>query len=514
MKRSLRILLWTALSGMIPLPVLSQTGYLPFDPEYLVALLFSLLLGTACTFAARWRPACVVLMTGLGGLGVSLYFGHALAQSVWLMGGAGICAAAFGWLAWRLPDKALLFAGTVSLCQITGMAFVTPGMDEQLVEKQVPRSDAPAVIHIILDEHAGFASIPEKAVSKLQVNGLIHQYVQRGFTVFTHAFSRDKHTELSLSRLANPNTDNIYRHLQHANNYKQHFILNASAFDDIAKERALDITQVHYVNFSPALTRIPSVSRNYIYNELVVREAASVYNINLYDRLAMAVYLSVAWLQSSASPPLLNRLLSTEPGRRFSERLVVGQRVYPLVSRLVMQRFTDRMACCGRRGTYYFIHLLLPHYPFALDSSCHARPLNSWMNNIISPGAQMMKERYHLYRLHFEQAKCVGSDVFRLVDNIVSQPELKDTVILVQSDHGSRIRLEDAAGKREGYTMADYERDWRGALLAIKMPGIPGHVVTTPVSVDGLYNRLLRSRFRTIDFNAPATQEDLRSSPY
>ncbi len=62
-----------------------------------------------------------------------------------------------------------------------------------------------------------------------------------------------------------------------------------------------------------------------------------------------------------------------------------------------------------------------------------------------------------------------------------------------------------------GYSQADYDRDRYGSFIAIRIPGMAGRLVDTPVRLDTFYTNLLENHFQTLDF---AKLRPLADSPY
>lgn len=241
-------------------------------------------------------------------------------------------------------------------------------------------------------------------------------------------------------------------------------ISSSSVFDAIGKERAIDITQISYVNFDLALQENPAVARKLTYNVRAVSN--SMDNTSLHDRIILAKSLVVEWF--------LKGLRSLAAKYLFAQ---LGIDMVPaphaIVSRFVLHKLGDRLACCGQRGTYYFSHFLLPHNPYILDENCNPLPINQWSD----------RKNYQQY---FGQTNCAKREVFNLVGSLLKNEKMTDAVILVHGDHGARLN------KRSKLSM-------RGSFLAIKIPGIAGMIIDTPVRLDTFYANLLANNFEVFE---------------
>src|SRR5438067_597123 len=158
-----RILLWASVIGLIPLPALSNTGYLPFRAEYLFAALLSLLLAMLCAWGARRRYLGYFLLLSLTVFTYALYFGNILSRSASSAALTLVVVIVYVFLAFRYFYDTLMLAAVVSLVQILTAIALTPSFATTLKEHPVARSNLFSVVHILLDEHAGMAAIPAGA---------------------------------------------------------------------------------------------------------------------------------------------------------------------------------------------------------------------------------------------------------------------------------------------------------------------------------------------------------------
>ena len=106
-------------------------------------------------------------------------------------------------------------------------------------------------------------------------------------------------------------------------------------------------------------------------------------------------------------------------------------------------------------GRYVFAHLILPHSPNVLDSDCRYS----------LDGAKTRPE---------QQAGCANKLMVELVTTLERLGRLRESLIVFQSDHGSRYGLHDGRLRRlKG--MKDYGNAWNTArsrpLLLFKLPG-------------------------------------------
>lgn len=487
MNTALRIALWSAIAGVCMLPALSHVGYFPIHAEYLLMVSVSVVLGTAFTFIGRIPYVNILLLLVLAAFPAALYFGNFLLKSHGLIAGSIAGALALVILMCRHYDKALLLVGIVAFSQIIAVALAVPSYIISLEEHPVTRSDLPPVIHIMLDAHGSMAAIPPEAIAPEKLQAFQEDYVRRGFIVFSHAYTADKMTKKSLVRLFNVNSASKSKKWVRGEqgafltpNSDTINITTSSVFDAIGKERAIDITQIKYVNFNLALQKNPAVARKLTYNVRAV--SRSVGSLSLHDRFILATSLAVEWFVKVLHSLAANHLFTQLGGN-------IAPAPHAIVSHFVLHQLGDRLSCCGERGTYYFAHLLLPHKPYVLDAHCNPLPINQWDNGKINGGS---------YTHYFDQASCAKREVFNLVDALKHNEKMADAIILVHGDHGAKHN------KRSELSM-------RGSFLAIRIPGIRGRVIDTPVRLDTFYAHLLANDFQFFESDRLTPGPD---SPY
>lgn len=509
-----RPLEWAIVVGVVLLPVLSQIGYSPVSAEYVASAALSLTAGWLLSFSSPRKYVGPSLLVLLIVLGFFLYFGAVVAGS-----GLRLAIAAFFFVllcafALKKFGASLRIAALAAALQIFVTALAMPQSALSITERSPDRSALPSVLHLLMDEQAGPDSIPAEAVSKEEVQKLVDSYVSRGFVVFRKAYTQERHTFLSIARLFNPGLPKppvVYQ-----SSIPAYLVTKAQLFNFIAKDRVLDVTYGSYDSFEPALRDNGRVAREFIYNSFVTAGHVSRSGMPFLDRAQSAAGSAMVWLTRAAKSPLAIWLFEkTELGRTAAGYLSPSSRAQPLVARSLLRDLAERLDCCASRGTYYFAHLLFPHYPYVFDAGCNVRPSHLWLNRIVHKLGDLdnLETRRIRYRLHFEQAACATREIGGLIDAIDRNPEMRDAAVIVHADHGSRIAIEDRSNLPDAvYNSQTYERDWRGAFLAVRIPGaIQGGEVSAPVSLEQVYQSLVESGFRKL--NVKAIRSD-KSSPY
>ena len=230
------------------------------------------------------------------------------------------------------------------------------------------------------------------------------------------------------------------------------------------------------------------------------------------DRLKVLIARIADWhvkvALSEAAKSLMNAtgLLHAEGGKFYIWRSANG-----LTGKYILDRLAARLHCCGQRGTYYYAHVLLPHWPYVFRQDCSVQPAEAWRYNVVHEFGQKntLKTRHERYRLYLQQVQCTQRVIARLVDSATANPALKDAIILVHGDHGSRIALADRNGlDKLGYDKWAYEMDQRGTLLAIRAPHLAIESVSAVVRLDDVLRALWVSDFASYDDAFTVTRND------
>ena len=84
-------------------------------------------------------------------------------------------------------------------------------------------------------------------------------------------------------------------------------------------------------------------------------------------------------------------------------------------------------------GNVYLAHILLPHYPYALDRNCRLRNWRDWEKPFTG---RKLSKRQHAY---YEQVRCTTGKVETLLKALDRSPAGKNNIVIIHGDHGSRI---------------------------------------------------------------------------
>ena len=150
-------------------------------------------------------------------------------------------------------------------------------------------------------------------------------------------------------------------------------------------------------------------------------------------------------------------------------------------------------------GEAYFAHLLLPHYPYALNSDCSIRPVSEWKPRKSAVGG--LEERQVAYA---EQVRCAMAKVDEALTALAEAPGGDRFIAIIHGDHGSRITQYDPTSEALGqFTDEDVIASY-STLFAVRAEGIEDGIEHSRVPAAEILKSLATSEFASASVTLPA----------
>jgi hypothetical protein len=160
------------------------------------------------------------------------------------------------------------------------------------------------------------------------------------------------------------------------------------------------------------------------------------------------------WLYSMLPLSIAKQVLDTEYIEQHENQNVLNPKA-PVRSVNTMRRVIEEESRLAEEGRYVLVHLILPHFPYVLDSDCGYDP----KRKKTSPLAQ---------------SRCATSLVIDFISKLKELGRFTESLLIFQSDHGGRFRVEEGRLVKEGDRF--YGPGWSMArarsLLLIKPSGV------------------------------------------
>lgn len=335
----------------------------------------------------------------------------------------------------------------------------------------------PLLVHLVLDEQWGIGGL-RSAGDTATARFLTEFYMGRGFEVFEAAYSRSPNTEESMAGLMSLSEPMSIERLEptrlrlQANPYFEH--LAGLGY----RVRVMQSSYLDYCHAVPDVVTSCSAA-----------PAVSMANIGYLEGPWLTRAALVARFQLSASH-LYRRLHGGDPAswrRSFAGR---GLELLEEVERLVRTE----------RGIALFVHVLLPHRPLEVDSTCTAHPADVKRVGY-DPFERMSDGEWREVLARYgEQVRCVHNAVAEIIDAIDRTVGRDGAIVLVHGDHGSRLSPRDLTGVPLGELDPQQLNAVYSTLLAFRRPRGPAVVHTAPVPVQDFFWALVGQ-----DFLSPRT---------
>jgi len=364
----------------------------------------------------------------------------------------------------------------------------------------------PPIVHIVLDEHIGLAGFPEDIPGAGEARAALGKfYADRGFRIFSRAFSHYYLTEDALSYMVNGAIGPEHRRF--VTESGRGFRLTENAwFEDLARRGyRLRVYQTDHVDFC--------ASEDFVVEHCVTYPMAG---LGAFSQSEIPV---VSKMQGIFQALLVNSFLYRLAGvavhdRRGRDRDPVDQAelawswtrpsAAPLAALDAAGDLVEDLQS-AQAGTLYFAHLLIPHRAFILGPDCRmeAEP-GRWHDHPTarySDGRRISdSSRSGRYQAYFSQVDCSRRLVAAALDALDQAGLADDAIIVVHGDHGSRISVNPIDPQRISRLTDVDLRDAFSTLFAIRAPG------TSPGPDDEV--RSIHALFADLVMGTPLPAED------
>lgn len=270
----------------------------------------------------------------------------------------------------------------------------------------------PPYIEIVLDELIGIqgGQLLEKDGHYFSKD-LIGHYKKQGFTIYGNAYSRDFQTLSSFASFLNfKPINNLDSYLVQDNGVN--LITQNKLFEALTKKGyEINLVQSTYVDMCKYKNQI-NLKKCSTYNY-----ASPVpYGFVDYKQKSIDIIYTIFFTIpqfKEATRRLFSFLFKYKNEQTFVEASTATYFIFPEVL---------QMAKDVQRGNAYFVHLLIPHYPYVFNAHC------DYLGN-----------RGKTAATYLEQLKCAHKMISDFLAELANNPEAAESTIVVHGDHGFRI---------------------------------------------------------------------------
>jgi hypothetical protein len=481
---------------------LSHHDYSLFQPETIhITAVFAAIggvLGLACAIAGRF--VLVVVVAALATVLMDVQNEWWSSWSPWLF-------ATFG--AWALLGvllRAHWARLAASVCVVSLLiSIATPAGEPRsyptTAESESTHDDGPPiVVHIVLDAQIGSEGIPSEFDPTGAVASALNRfYLESGFQLFGRTYGRYFDSNESISNMLNFEAPAVLRKFI-ADGTSRGGSVAKNAYFELMTERGyrMHIYQTDYLNFCSPEGRV-EIASCFEYELETIAAIASA-DLALDDKawLIARMYMRRSFI--------LRRLIKSYEGVRtlaldsevsLPKLREVPGRVSALTVPPVMERLAEDLRT-AERGSLYFAHLLLPHYPYPYRGNCQLRKdITTWMvagggTPKLGTRSQREVQRERKYSLYLEQVICTHRKLAEVFNAMRESGIYRDSIIIVHGDHGSRIGLRPMRVAVESTIEPRDYVDSFSSLLAIKAPRITPAYDRRFLPMDSVFARYIR----------------------
>lgn len=380
---------------------------------------------------------------------------------------------------------------------ITRTALTAPAMP--------PRPDLPLILHIVLDEHIGIAGVPEDIPGGAALRAELQEfYLRHGFRLYGKAFSPYSDTVNSLPNLVN-GTARPYDLLYLSPGDTPYVFSENGWFDGlIEKGYLVKVYQSQYLDFCAGKYRNTVECTTYSVSGLTTIKQLDVKIASKANLLVSTLLYktSVVGLVQALRQQLLKILRIEETVSEFTTVFRPPASVAPIWARAAAEGLIEDLRD-AKAGEAYFAHLLIPHVGLVLDENCRTKSnLHTWYDHLGSEqkaesrrsGAMRPAGYAERYVEYFKQVRCAHRILDEMLRSVSESGAADGAVIVIHSDHGSRI---SGIYPLQKYVSLLSERDLidnYSTLFAIRYPGVTKGYDSSLRTVQALFTEQVLGR--------------------
>lgn len=356
------------------------------------------------------------------------------------------------------------------------------------------RQELKPVIHILLDEHIGIDGIPMEIDGASAIKkSLKNFYTSHGFHLYAKAYSHYSRSYNAVPNILNffpRSLDNIY-----FQGSKMYNVLSENAYFHrlsdmgyhlrIYQSSYIDFCHLSDVNFKSCYT-YPATSIKYLAALSIPTEQKLLYigrsfllTSYLYEILLKGYEDQLRQLASH-----FNYSLGHWPWYHSHTSTLGSRQVFPALIADLKK---------GSGGTAFFAHLILPHSPYIFDENCQVNPkVSEWeLHTYIGDEINTVESRKQRYQRYLPQVGCVQKTMAQFFQQLKNMGIYQDAMIVVHSDHGSRIMVNGPFKDNQNRLTKQDFNDGFSTLFAIKAPGYEPGLSQKQLAADYLLARFV-----------------------
>lgn len=366
----------------------------------------------------------------------------------------------FAWLthkrfAYLVSVGCLTFLISTLFTQISPISTIASYQGNSTVDPPPGVTENPVILHILFDGYMGIHGLRESSNKGQDIAELVlGTFKNHGFQVHTRAYSQYWNSYNSIPNLLNYTSSTVSeKHLKAGNSWDNKTLEKSIYFEDLYKRGyRINIFQSDYMDLCNTTgAKITSCVTYGGRNLGVLSRTSLTSSARLAALWSSFVESSPRILRLKSGYNRINAILPFLEFPRWHNELWRGR--YALASMETTSAIEQRLET-AKSGEFFFVHLILPHYPYIFDSSCklNSRP-EEWLwrgekskmeNPVRVPSvSNSTVGREDRYLEYYKQVLCTNLLLEGFVNALKESGNFEKSIIIVNGDHGSRIALHE-----------------------------------------------------------------------
>lgn len=359
---------------------------------------------------------------------------------------------------------------------------------QKAVLSQKDTTDAPAIVHVVLDEHIGIEGMDMRDPDmRRTADSLRKTYVGLGFTLYGGAHSRHFRTTNSLPEIFNFGRSRLGGE---SRRNREGVLTENRYFDDLAgKGYSINVLQSDFLDYCGHKAVISCTE----YRRSDLAPLAQL-DLSLADksRIIGAGFVSLSGGLTVVSY-LYDHLAvrARKIGLMLPYASVDTVRLTSTLAAMNVAGDFTKMLRKVKPGHVYFAHFLFPHYPHVARADCSAKPLAMW--GYRREGGNIASRN----RAYEAQLQCSARLVGGFLEALSTSPAGRSAIVIVHGDHGSRItRVDPKVDTINNVSWDDMIVSY-SALFSIRMPASEGRYEPRVAAISGLLKQFVGNDLRS-----------------
>lgn len=367
------------------------------------------------------------------------------------------------------------------------------------------QSDLPILIHILLDEFGGVRGLKNAGpIPGTEIDEMTAAYLDNGFSVYPNARSEFFKSTLSIGHTVNLKQEfdaDIVTEIMKS----KYFDLSDNTYFNRLREQGfrLHVYSNEYLNFCITGKYEDVECNKYKYKDLSVLRK---FPLSTPDRATIIGNVYLSFLNYYTWFKEVGRIAMGYFNGENGEADIVGYKAldfhfpFALGAMDELNKLSASLET-ARPGDAYFLHMLLPHYPYTVDSACQPLPISKWVMHRFSGNpfdGNTPATREIRYIHYWQQVKCANKLTDDLLGRLKELGLADNTVLIIHGDHGSRItKIEPLYSELEILQTMEYS-DSFSTFLAVKLPGMDGKIHAESITLAEMLTALTAGNLKTL----------------